>query len=118
MKGVTRLEFHEMLCSLLGSRNVYFQPPATIRMKYPCIVYEAQAMASRHASNVPYAFSDRYRVIVIDKDPDSILPKKIAKLQGARAAQPYTSDNLHHWPFEVWNVHTVESLGQKTKTNE
>lgn len=104
MKGVTRLELHEILCSLLGSRNVYFQPPATIRMKYPCIVYSAQASTSWHADNHPYEIFDRYRIVYIDNDPDSIIPKKIAKLQGARAAQPYTSDNLHHWPFDLWPV--------------
>lgn len=101
MVGVTRLELHEILCTMLGSRNVYFQPPASVKMKYPCIVYEARAMDTRHADNYPYNLTDRYRVIAIDKDPDSILPRKIAMLQGARAAQPYVNDNLHHWPFEL-----------------
>ena len=101
MNGVTRLELHEILCEVLGSRNVYYQPPETIRMKYPCIVYEPQAMNTWHADNYPYAIHDRYRVIVIDQNPDSILPKKIAQLQGARAAQPYNADNLHHWPFDL-----------------
>lgn len=101
MKGVTRLELHEILCSILGSRNVYFQPPANVRMKYPCIVYNSQAYVTRHAGNNPYNILDRYRIIVIDSDPDSIIPKKVAKLQGARAAQPYVNDNLHHWPFDL-----------------
>ena len=101
MHGVTRTELHEILCEALGTRNVYFQPPASVKMKYPCIVYESQAMTTRHANNFPYSILDRYRVIVIDKDPDSKIPKKIAGLQGARAAQPYDSDNLHHWPFEL-----------------
>lgn len=102
MKRLTRLELHEVLCNILGSRNVYFQPPATLQMKYPCIVYKAQAMTSEHANNLPYTIYDRYRIIAISKDPDSILPKKLVRLQGVRAAQPYTSDNLHHWPFEIW----------------
>lgn len=110
MKGMTRLEFDTVLRSLLGSKNVYFQPPPNVRMKYPCIVYEPQAMATEHADNQPYTFFDRYRVIYIDQDPDSILPKKIARLKGARAAQPYMSDNLYHWPFEIWNVSTIDSL--------
>ena len=101
MKRPTRLELHEILCEILGSRNVYFQPPASVRMKYPCIVYESNAMNSRHANNNPYLLFDRYRVIVIDQDPDSILPKKVAQIQGARAAQPYVNDNLHHWPFNL-----------------
>lgn len=102
MKGVTRLELSAILRSLLGTKNVYFQPPANARMEYPCIVYSAQAMTSWHADNEPYTLHDRYRIIYIDKDPDSIVPRKIGRLPGARAAQPYTSDNLHHWPFEIW----------------
>ena len=34
-----RLQLHEELCSVLGSRNVYFQPPETIKLTYPCIIY-------------------------------------------------------------------------------
>ena len=103
MKKITRLELHDILCEAIGSRNVYYQPPSNFRMKYPCIVYSPQAATLWHADNNPYTIHDRYRVVVIDQDPDSILPKKIAELPGARAAQPYTSDNLHHWPFELWN---------------
>ena len=29
-----RLKLHEELCDILGSRNVYFQPPETVKMKY------------------------------------------------------------------------------------
>lgn len=104
MKGVTRLELHEILCSLLGTRNVYYQGPGKEQMKYPCIVYEPQAENTRHANNRPYVHNDRYRVIVIDKNPESIYPKKIAELPGSRAASPYEADNLHHWPFDLWNI--------------
>lgn len=104
MKRPTRLELHEVLCGILGTRNVYFQPPASLRMNYPCIVYSPQAGTAWHADNYPYEVFDRYRLTVIDSDPDSIIPKRLAKLQGARAAQPYTSDNLHHWPFELQPV--------------
>jgi len=35
-----RLELQEVLESLLGSRNVYFQPPLNLKMNYPCIIYK------------------------------------------------------------------------------
>ena len=34
-----RLELHEALCEVLGSRNVYFQPPDNVTMRYPCFVF-------------------------------------------------------------------------------
>ena len=97
-----RLKLHEILCNIIKNPDrVHFQPTSNIKLKYPCIVYEAQAMTTRHANNYPYNILDRYRVIVIDQNPESILPKKIAQLQGARAAQPYVNDNLYHWPFDL-----------------
>jgi len=106
MKGMTRLELHEILCALLGSRNVYFQGPGKAEMHYPCIVYEPLAMTTMHAGNTPFAIQDHYRIVVIDPDPESPFPRKIAEMKGTRAARPYTSDNLHHWPFELWPVVT------------
>ena len=111
MKRVTRLELHEILCSLLGARNrVYFQPPSNYQMRYPCIVYEVQPTTTEYADNNPYALFDRYRITYIDEDPDSILPKKIARLKGARAAQTFTKGNMHHWVFNWQNVSTIASL--------
>lgn len=104
MKIMSRLELHEVLCALLGSRHVYFQGPGNLKMVYPCIVYESQAESATHAGNRPYKIHDHYRVIVIDQDPESPIPRKIAGMQGARAARPYVSDNLNHWPFDLWPV--------------
>lgn len=104
MTGITRLELQNMLEDILGSDRVYYQPPATLRMKYPCIRLENQAMSLQHANNAPYVMHDRYRIIFMSTDPESPIPKKIAALPGVRAAQPYDADNLHHWPFEIWNV--------------
>ena len=35
-----RLILHDELITLLGSSNVYFQPPTSIKMNYPCIIYK------------------------------------------------------------------------------
>ena len=43
----TREELHELLVSVLGSRNVYFQPPESIRMQYPAIVYARNNMQNK-----------------------------------------------------------------------
>ena len=34
-----RLELQTKLENLIQSRNVYFQPPASVRLVYPCVVY-------------------------------------------------------------------------------
>ncbi len=87
---------------ILGSRNVYFQPPADCKMKYPCIVYERSRIEADFADNLPYTFRDRYQVTVIDKDPDSNLPRKVAALPMCSHDRHYTASNLHHDVFNLY----------------
>ena len=52
----TRYELHEFLCEILGSRNVYFQPPESVKMKYPAIVYERTEIKNRFANDAVYIY--------------------------------------------------------------
>ena len=97
-----RLELHELLCNILGSRNVYYQPPASIKMKYPAIVYSRDNVSNRHGDNIPYMQSVSYQVTVIDKDPDSTIVSDIAKLPYCRFNRHFTSDNLNHDVFALY----------------
>lgn len=92
-----RLELHEILCELLGSRNVYFQSPESIKLQYPCIIYSLSNIDSRHANNKIYKTMNRYEVTVIDRDPDSELPYKLLNhFQMCRYDRSYIADNLNH----------------------
>ena len=73
-----RLDLHEMLCNILGTRNVYFQPPESIKMSYPAIRYRLSEIINTMADNRVYTQSHSYELIVIDKDPDGILKDKIS----------------------------------------
>lgn len=98
----TRLDLHEIFCSTLGSRNVYFQPPETIKMNYPCIVYERSSNDTRFADNRPYKSIRRYTATIIDKNPDSQLPDKLGGLSLCRLNRVYTADNLNHYVFDIY----------------
>lgn len=97
-----RLELHEILCGLLGSRQVYFQPPPTVQMKYPCIVYERLPYRTLYANNLPYVMLDEYRLTVIDKNPDTQIPRKVAQMMTARAERPFQNQNLNHYPYTIY----------------
>ena len=93
----SRLELHEELCDILGSRNVYFQPPASIKLNYPCIVYSISSINKQNANDKMYKSMNEYKVVVIDSDPDSEIPNKIiSHFPMCRFDRPYTSDNLNH----------------------
>jgi hypothetical protein len=93
----SRLELHDELCELLGSRCVYFQPPESIKLNYPCIVYSRSNINKLNANNALYKKTNQYEVIVIDRDPDSDISDRILEhFSMCRFDREYTSDNLNH----------------------
>ena len=97
----SRLELHDMFKVTLGINNVYFQPPPSIKMKYPCIVYERDRINTSFADNKPYQFNKTYRLTYIDSDPDSTMPDRIAELPMCVFERNYVSDNLYHSAFRI-----------------
>lgn len=99
----SRLELHERLCKLLGSRNVYFQPPDNIRMKYPAIRYKLSDIDRLSANNKTYRLVNGYEVTYIDENPDSEMPKKILEeFPMSSFDRWYAADNLNHWVFKIF----------------
>ena len=97
-----RLELQVLLVELLGSNNVYFQPPASISMKYPCIVYQRDYAHTEFADNIPYKNKKRYLVTVITRDPDSDIPDKVAALPACRFDRFFATDDLNHDVYRLF----------------
>lgn len=97
-----RLELQTLLESLNPNGGVYFQPPATIKMTYPAIVYQRQFVDDEHADNQAYIQTKRYMVTYIDRDPDSDVPDKIGRLPLCRYDRFYVADNLNHDVFDLY----------------
>ena len=98
----TRLELHELLCEVLGSRNVYFQAPDSQKMKYPAIRYTRDDILTEQANNNPYIQSTAYQLIVIDEDPDSEVVERVKQLPKCRFERHYAADNLNHDVFILY----------------
>ena len=97
-----RLKLHEKLCELLGNENVYFQPPASVKMSYPAIRYRLYAIDNTHADNEPYLQDYGYELTLIHKDPDNDVVEKLAKLPYCRFNRYYAADNLNHYVFVLY----------------
>lgn len=97
-----RLDLQALLEGVLKSENVYFQPPASINMNYPCIVYSRNSVKSEFANNSTYTSKKSYTVIVMDKNPDSKIPDKIEALPYCSFDRHYTADNLNHDVFTLF----------------
>ena len=99
----SRVDLSKVLHEVLGNDNVYFQPPPSLKMKYPCIVYERVRINTRFADNKPYKLTDSYQLTYIDNNPDSPMPKKLAELPMCIFERHYVSDNLYHDVFRISN---------------
>ena len=95
-----RLQLHDILKAITD--NVYFQPPENITLEYPCIIYQRDYAETMFADDIPYNFTLRYVVTVIDRDPDSDIPGKVASLPMCLFNRFFTADNLNHDVYRVY----------------
>lgn len=88
---------------LLESSNVYYNPPASLKMKYDAIVFSRSRVDSKHANDHPYAQSLNYEVTTITEDPDAPIIAKISMLPSCSFNRHFVSDNLHHNTFTLYD---------------
>ena len=50
----TRMDLQVLLETLLGSTNVYYQPPETLKMNYPAIIYSKSRIDTKKADDSTY----------------------------------------------------------------
>lgn len=97
----SRLELHEVLCELLGSRQVYYQSPESLKMIYPAIVYSRKRIDNKFANDKVYTQTYSYELKVIDKNPDSVIVEKVSRLPGCQFDRHYTAQGLNHDVFII-----------------
>lgn len=100
-----RLELHEILCDILGTRHCYFSPPASISMTYPCIKYEVNRIETLTADNHRYKNDTRYTLTVIDYDADSEVTKRLfedERLLYVNSDRVYVVDGLYHYVYTIY----------------
>lgn len=82
---------------MLGSKNVYFQPPESLKLTYPCIVYSVEDIDTLKANDRNYRMINKYELTIIDRDPDTEIHYRIlGNYQMCRFDRAFVSDNLYH----------------------
>lgn len=97
-----RLLLQNKLVGIIGNEYVYYQPPASLKLFYPCIVYSLENIQSDYADNTSYKKMDRYQVTVIDRNPESPTPNDIFKLPMASHNTRFAKDGLYHDVFTIY----------------
>lgn len=98
-----RLELQRLLEDILGSRNVYYQPPASMKIKYPAIVYDLAGIDTRHANNRIYNHMLKYEITMIDDDVDETVFMKILNLPNCKYDRSFVTENLNHNVFTLYH---------------
>jgi hypothetical protein len=97
----SRFDLHDLLLTFVP--NVYFQPPESVKLTYPCIIYKRGFIERRiFANDKPYQNRLRYTITIVDKNPDSEIPSKVSALPMCIFQRHYTADNLNHDIYELY----------------
>lgn len=97
-----RTSLQTFLEELSESKNVYFDPPASVQMKYPAIRYTRKSIDKLVANDATYRLLKPYELIVIDKRSESPLIDKLLALPYCSHDRHYKADNLHHDVFTLY----------------
>lgn len=93
------------LGSIDGVTKVYLQPPANVKLVYPCIIITQDVPDTIYADDNPYLAFRNFDLLVIDYDFESPIPRDILRLNNPnfliRPSRFYVSDNLCHWNYSL-----------------
>lgn len=95
-----REELHQLLLSFCP--NVYYQPPESVKLKFPCIVYSMEALSPQYADNLPYLLHQPFSMRYITRDADDELVFQLAQLPKCKHGKPYAKENLYHHPYTIY----------------
>ena len=98
-----RIELQQVLESIIGSNYVYYRPPESTKLKYPCIIYNLKSGVAHRADNANYIFKRCYDVQLIHKTADTDLVEAlIGAFPYIRFDNNFITDNLIHENFVLY----------------
>ena len=109
-----RNELHEKFEEFLGNKNVYFNPPKSLMLQYPCIVYNRESTMVKYANDDPYLLFQPYSVTLICKSvdegepwytegsDDALYRRFLKSFRKCSHDRHFVSDGLSHDVFKLW----------------
>jgi len=97
-----RNDLKKALRTILGSNEVYFQPPESKKLTYPCIIYELGDYNLIHADNGKHHIDDLYNITLITKLPDETIGKALLELPMCGFNRVFINDGLYHYVFTIY----------------
>lgn len=97
-----RLSLQAQLESLVGN-NVYFQPPASVYLSYPCVIYNLSVGDIKRADDRIYHYTQRFELIFIYRQSNmEIIERVLETFPMCSLSRVYIADNLYHYAFNLY----------------
>lgn len=95
---MARIDLHNMIKSLTPTGwNIYFQPPESIKLSFPCIIYGRGEIDAKYADDKMYVGKRAYNVQIISRDPECTLAETLMmNISGCKSTGLSVIDNLYH----------------------
>ena len=103
-------EWQDILQGIIGSHqpdpkreNVFYQPPASVELVYPCIIYTLDNIHTLRADNINYMITPTYEVKIITRNPNNpYLKKMLMDISTAKFHRRFVNDGLYHDILSVY----------------
>ena len=85
--------------------TVYYDPPTSIQMEYPCFRFVMNNTDSRYADNVHYINHKRWAITYITRDVeeiDQVIKEVLDKFKYSTHETTYKAENLVHVVFNLY----------------
>ena len=87
----------------LSEGHIYFQPPESLRMVYPALVYNVSRRDYEQADNQLYAQFLIWDLTWISKTPlDFVVDALLSQLECCVPTREYVSDGLYHTQLSLY----------------
>ena len=102
-----RIDLHNKFVEILGTQGqlvsrVYFQPPPSVKLEYPCIIYKRYDQKDFFSNDKIYLRLKRYSVTVVDKNTDSQIPDMVGALRYSSFSSHFAIDGLNHDVYSLY----------------
>lgn len=100
----SRLSLHQKLLDILGTgKKAYFQPPESIKLTYPCIMYNLSNVDTKYANNKVYNTKRQYTLYYLDTNPDHTMVETLLNAFAMISYdRRYISNNIYHDVFTLY----------------
>ena len=98
-------ELRDQLYLVNNTKNVYYNPPSSIKMEFPCFRFELNNVDVKHADNKAYARKKRWAVTYISRnveDIEIVSEQMFDIFQYCNFDTSFRADNLNHAVFNLY----------------